>query len=176
MMLVRSGNIPDQVVPGKLPASRAEALLKASGKKSFDEDPGWDGIDLELAKMPKIPIKTLRAFLKEKRDSGGFFNNSYEEDATRLTNLVPKPDTERAKGPQTAKSRKITDFTRRRPGRGQQLVAVCGVDALSGVQKGCDKQFSTRYFRFNFCAEVLEAAKITPQPVLPSTVAGPVQK
>ena len=119
--------------------------MKASGEKSFDEDPGWDGIDSELANMPKIPIMTRRAFLKEKRDSGGVFNNTYEDDAPRLPNLVPKPETERAKGPQTAKTMKITAFTRRRPAREQHVVvvAVCGVDGLSGVKKRCDKQLCT---------------------------------
>lgn len=124
VMFLGSG-FPDAVIPGKVSASFAEALLKASGRKSFDDDPGWDRIDEELAKLPKISITTQRVFLKEKRDSGGIFNNTYEEDAPSLTNPVLKPETEGAEGQQTAKSMKITAFTRRRPARGQHAVAVC---------------------------------------------------
>lgn len=52
--------------------SRSKADLKASGQKSFDDDPGWDGIEHDL--LPKIPIATLREFLKEKRETGVFVN------------------------------------------------------------------------------------------------------
>lgn len=51
----------------KQEADEAIARLKASGKKSFDMDPGWPGIEHDLV---KIPIQTRRAWLKEKRDTG----------------------------------------------------------------------------------------------------------
>lgn len=56
----------------KQEADEAIARLKASGKKSFDMDPGWPGIEHDLV---KIPIQTRRAWLKEKRDTGKFDNH-----------------------------------------------------------------------------------------------------
>ena len=61
----------------------AQAHLKRSGKKSFDDDPGWTGIDQELKQIPRVSQKTLRAWLKEKRDNGVFIN--------QLENDVPRP-------------------------------------------------------------------------------------
>ena len=51
-----------------------KARLKTSGKKSFDMDPGWPGIEQDLKNVATIPIQTRRAWLKAKRDTGKFDN------------------------------------------------------------------------------------------------------
>ena len=51
-----------------------KARLKTSGKKSFDMDPGWPGIEQDLKNVATIPIPTRKAWLKQKRQTGEFEN------------------------------------------------------------------------------------------------------
>lgn len=98
----------------------------AVAKESFDEDPGWDGIEGVLAPN-KLPVKLRREFLAEKRETGKFENkwdNDAKKQSSSSSSSSKKLPAKKPSRTKRAQSTNIGDFFSSR--RHCMVILLCG--------------------------------------------------